>query len=418
MDERVSRNVLYVTYDGLTDPLGQSQVLPYVVGLTKHGYRFTILSCEKPDRFVKNKSIIQRIVAENNIDWVPVPYHKKPPILSTIIDLQRLKKEAARLHKEKNFALVHCRSYVGSMVGLYLKQHFAIQYLFDMRGFWADEKVDAGTWNLKNPLYRKIYQYFKKKEAIFLEKADHVISLTQRGVQEMQRWDHARLRSTRVTVIPCCADIDLFNTERIDEAQRKTFAQKLSINTGDVVLSYLGSIGTWYMLDEMLDFFVVFKRKFSQARFLFITHDEHERILRTALAKGLTSGDILLQGAKRSEVPVLLSLSQYSIFFIRPTYSKSASSPTKQGELMSMGIPVVCNAGVGDTDAIVQGAKAGVLVNAFTSAAYTAALNELLQTKFNPLQIRRDAVAYFSLEKGVNRYLDVYQKLLKEKALV
>lgn len=414
----MTRNVLYITYDGLTDPLGQSQVLPYVVGLSKQGYRFTILSCEKPERFAKGKEVIQRIVAANNINWVPVPYHKKPPVFSTIIDIQRLKKEATRLHKEKGFDLVHCRSYIGSVVGVYLKEKYGVKYLFDMRGFWADEKVDAGAWQLNHPLYKNIYTYFKKKEALFLEKADHIISLTQRGVKEMQKWEHAHLQKNRVTVIPCCADIDLFNAESIDPAQRKMFAEKLGIKQGDVVLTYLGSIGTWYMLDEMLDFFLVFKKKFLQSRFLFITHDEHERIVQMALSKGLAKDDILLQGAKRNEVPALASFGQYSIFFIRPTYSKSASSPTKQGELMAMGIPVICNAGVGDSDAIVQRANAGVLVEDFNPVAYHKALDELLSKKFNASQIRQDAIAYFSLDKGVKAYLDVYQKLLLEKALV
>lgn len=418
MDERLKRNILYVTYDGLTDPLGQSQVLPYVVGLSKQGYRFTILSCEKQDRFAQSKNIIQRIVSESGIDWVPMPYRKKPPVLSTMLDIRRLKKEARRLQKEKRFDLVHCRSYIGSLIGLYLKQQFGVQFLFDMRGFWADEKVEAGTWSLHHPLYKRIYQYFKKKESLFLETADHIISLTQKGVQAMQQWPHAQLRTSRVTVIPCCADVDLFDEGNIDPVQRKIVAEGLGIQSGDVVLSYLGSIGTWYMLNEMLDFFVAFKKKIPHSRFLFITHDEHERIVQTALSKGLRKEDIVLQGAKRNEVPVLLSLSRYSIFFIRPTYSKSASSPTKQGELMAMGIPVICNAGVGDTDAIVQGAKAGVLVNDFTHDAYNAALDELLRTEFNPAQIRQKATAYFSLEKGVKAYLDVYQNLMPEKALV
>jgi glycosyltransferase involved in cell wall biosynthesis len=417
MDEHIKKAILYITYDGLTDPLGQSQVLPYVVGLSKQGYRFTVLSCEKRDRFLRNKSIVQRIVSDNGIDWVPVPYHKKPPVLSTVLDIQRMKRTARRLHKEKAFDLVHCRSYIGSLVGLYLKERFGIKYLFDMRGFWADEKVDAGTWNLHHPLYKRIYQYFKKKEALFLAKADHVISLTQKGVQEMLQWRHAHLRTNRVTVIPCCADIDLFD-RGVDASRQKAIAATLGIQPSDVVLSYLGSIGTWYMLDEMLDFFVAFKTKFPQSRFLFITHDEHQRIIDTALSKGLAREDIILQGAKRTEVPVLLSLSRYSIFFIRPTYSKSASSPTKQGELMAMGIPVICNAGVGDTDAVVKDTKAGVLVQDFTNEAYKAALDELERTKFDPAQIRQNAIAQFSLDKGVQAYLDVYQRLLPQKALV
>ncbi len=52
------KEILYLSYDGMTDPLGQSQVLPYICGLAKHGYTFTLISCEKPQRFAANKHII------------------------------------------------------------------------------------------------------------------------------------------------------------------------------------------------------------------------------------------------------------------------------------------------------------------------------------------------------------------------
>jgi hypothetical protein len=42
-----NKHILYITYDGLTDFLGQSQVLPYILGLEEKGYRFSILSFEK-----------------------------------------------------------------------------------------------------------------------------------------------------------------------------------------------------------------------------------------------------------------------------------------------------------------------------------------------------------------------------------
>ena len=51
-----AKKVLYITYDGMTDPLGQSQVLPYLVGLSEKGYKFTILSFEKKERLCPRSS--------------------------------------------------------------------------------------------------------------------------------------------------------------------------------------------------------------------------------------------------------------------------------------------------------------------------------------------------------------------------
>lgn len=405
--------VLYVSYDGMTDPLGQSQVLPYLTGLAAAGYRITLISCEKPDRFAKHRPLIKSLTSAAGIDWHPLPYTKSPPVLSTLADVRRMRKAAVRLHKQKRFGLVHCRSYVGSLVGLYLKEKHKVPYLFDMRGFWPDEKVDAGAWNLKNPLYKAVYGYFKQKEKAFVQQADHIISLTHRGVEEMKSWKHVQPRPGSVTVIPCCVDTALFDRTAVTEAERQAMKTELKIREGDAVISYLGSIGTWYMLNEMLDFFSVFKTKVPDARLLFITQDEHERIRSVAAEKGLSPADVLIRGAARKEVPVLLSLCRYSVFFIRPTYSKAASSPTKQGELMAMGMPVICNTGVGDTDGIVNGCQSGVLVNGFAAGAYEAAVDALLTTSFQPQAIRQHAIEYFSLQKGVDKYKEVYRRIVK-----
>jgi hypothetical protein len=53
--------VLYISYDGMTDPLGQSQVIPYLAGLSAKGYVFTLISCEKEDAYKKNRDKIDKL---------------------------------------------------------------------------------------------------------------------------------------------------------------------------------------------------------------------------------------------------------------------------------------------------------------------------------------------------------------------
>src|SRR5690349_10273108 len=149
-----AKNVLYISYDGLTDPLGQSQVLPYLSNLSKHGYRFTVLSFEKKERYEKEKNLIKGITDSAGIKWLPLWFTSTPPVLSKIYDRWKMRRVAEKLSKEEKFDLVHCRSYVAAEVGLILKRKFRTKFLFDMRGFWADEKVDNGQWDQKKKLYR------------------------------------------------------------------------------------------------------------------------------------------------------------------------------------------------------------------------------------------------------------------------
>ena len=72
--------ILFIMYDGLTDPLGQSQVLSYIKHLSKE-YSFDIIGYEKPDVYESQKIYINEAIANLDIRWLPIKYHKKPPII-------------------------------------------------------------------------------------------------------------------------------------------------------------------------------------------------------------------------------------------------------------------------------------------------------------------------------------------------
>ena len=39
----IDKKILYITYDGLLDPLGKSQILPYILGLQERGFELRIV---------------------------------------------------------------------------------------------------------------------------------------------------------------------------------------------------------------------------------------------------------------------------------------------------------------------------------------------------------------------------------------
>jgi glycosyltransferase involved in cell wall biosynthesis len=403
------KRILYITYDGLTDPLGQSQILPYLKGLSIYGYQFTILSFEKPDRYIKEKDLVNQLTSSSGIDWVPLTFTSQPPLLSKFYDAVRMKNKAVSLHKQKNFHMVHCRSYIAADVGLHLKEKFGIKFFFDMRGFWADEKKD-GSWNMANPIFKQVYKYYKGKEASYMQSADQIIALTEAGEMEMKKWPSYNPQSC-ISVIPCCADMDHFSLT--NQNQKLEGRKTLGMNNEDLVISYLGSVGTWYMLDEMLQFFSVLKKNYPTAKFLFLTHSDIGMIRQKISAMHLQQEDFIIMEASRKDVPGIIKASDLNISFIKPVYSKISSSPTKLGEVLSMGIPVIVNSGVGDVKKIVKEANAGYVVDDFTPKSFSeavAAIPELL--KIDPASIRSAVENTFSLSTGIRSYLSCYQKLL------
>lgn len=401
-------NVLYISYDGMTDQLGQSQVIPYLEGLSKEGYRFTLLSFEKKERFGEHASEISSLLKKSNIEWVPLPYTKKPPIFSTIWDILRMKQKAFELHRKNKFSIVHCRSYLASLVGLRMKRNFGMKFIFDMRAFYADERVDGKIWNLTNPVYKAVYHFFKSKEKEFLTEADYVITLTEKAKSIIHSWKEIPNQPIPIQVIPCCSDLELFSAKSVDEKLLQRLRDKFQLTGNEFVLSYLGSVGTWYLLDEMLNFFKCLLEKIPNAKFLFITNDPPLSIAKTAAAKEISLQSLIISPATRVQVPTYLALSDWAIFFIQPVFSKSGSSPTKQGEIMGMEIPLICNSGVGDVDSIIIDTQSGYVLKDFTQQTYMETIEKMLRKKPDKAKIREGAFIYYSLEKSIKNYLSVY----------
>ena len=237
----MDKHILFVSIDGMTDQLGQSQVLPYLTKLSTLGYKIDIISCEKQSNFLKNKEIINTITAKHHIKWHYCFYQTKIPLLSQIQNFLNLKKIVAKKSERKNTIILHCRSYLSALIGLQLKKKFNIKYIFDMRGFWADERIDGNIWSLKNPLHNFLYKYFKRKEIELIENSDYIVTLTNNAKKEILSW---KLASTpEIEVIPCCADVHHFTIR--DNAEKEQTKQSLAIPDNSFVIGYLGSLGTW-----------------------------------------------------------------------------------------------------------------------------------------------------------------------------
>jgi len=406
-----NRSVLYLSYDGITDPLGQSQILPYLKGLSKKGYSFFLIGFEKQDAYKKQKEVIENEIKGFGIQWIPKRYHKSPPVLSTLYDIWIMKKTAKKVVSEENIKIVHCRSYITMLVGLYLKRKSKVKLLFDMRGFWADERVDGKIWNLKNPLFKWIYTYFKKKEIQFALESDHIVSLTHAGKEEMVSGNlfadkSVKIDTNKISVISCATDLELFDPEKVSESQLDKYKLKLGIGTNDKTLIYLGSLGTWYLVKEMLEFYKSWKAQHPEYKFLFVTKDDMNLVYQYCQELEIKTTEILHAAASRIEVPIYLKLADLGIFFIQPVYSKKASSAVKMGEMMAMGLPFVCNKGVGDQDQLINDKGFQIdLKSDFNIDAIPIA-------KINKQQSRNIDIEYFSLNAGINKYIKVYDQLV------
>jgi len=250
-DGRPVSRILYLCYDGLCDQIGQSQILPYLEGCAAQGHRITAITFEKPEAMAKLGDTVRGRCGAVGIDWRPQLFRSFPPLLSKAWDMHKLRAAAFAAASEMPFDLVHGRSYQGSYVALELKRRFGSPMLFDMRGFWADQRRDGGRWRDGSPLGRFLYRQWKQREAYMIGGADHIVVLTGAAREEIMRWPCYDI--SPISVIPCCADFGLFRAA--SKAERADDKTSLGIDPDTRVLGYLGSTGTVYRFDAHLRLF-------------------------------------------------------------------------------------------------------------------------------------------------------------------
>ncbi len=391
--------VLYISYSGMLEPLGQSQVLAYQEHLVAD-HPVHIVSFERPEdweRVSEREAVAQRMKTAG-IHWHPLRYHKRFSVLATAWDIFSGAFTGWRLVRKHGLAIVHGRSYVSSVMALIIKRTAGVKFVFDMRGFWADERVDGGLWPRSGRMYR-VAKGFEKR---FLLRADHVVSLTHAAVREIARFGYLQGRMPPITVIPTCADL-----ARFTPMQRQPDA-------GGFVLGYVGSAGTWYLFDEVAACFAQLLRMQPDARLLIINRGEHVYIRERLGVAGIPAKSVEITSATHAEVPRQMARMDAGVFFIKPVFSKQASAPTKLGEFLGCGIPCLGNAGVGDMAEVLEGERVGVALKAFDAASLIEGLQQLLWLVRDSATRARcvaSAERHFSLDEGVRRYAAVYQQL-------
>ncbi|MBL7931575.1 MAG: glycosyltransferase, partial [Bacteroidia bacterium] len=334
-------------------------------------------------------------------------YNEEGGALSRLNYVRKLYRLARKTLQEKEISLVHCRSYLAALIGLHIKKRHKLPFIFDMRGFWADERIDGGIWQLNNSVHKWFYNYFKRKEKDFLLGADAIVSLTHAALKELNRQMPGEEITKKTSIIPCCTNTALFDPEITEKRKIE------GLSENDHLVVYTGSVGTWYYTREMIDCVLCWKEIIPEIKLIIVTKDreELEKILVGYSSEQLKT--IISASASYKEIPSYLVAAKASIFFIKPAYSKIASSPTKMAECWSMNLPIITNSGIGDNDLYFKEHQGGVLINDFTKEEYLRACRNYLDLK-GKTNCRSLAKAYFDTNTAIKIYSGIYNSLCRE----
>src|SRR5258705_4099539 len=149
--------VLFISYNALIEPLGPTQILPYIRGLAET-CDMTVLSFEKPVRSAaddaRDTRDTERVLAARGIQWIRLRYHKRPSLPATLFDIACGVLRIIREHRRRRFDLLHARGYVPGAIAWAASKWTAIPFLFDIRGLQAEEYADAGHWDTRGLKFR------------------------------------------------------------------------------------------------------------------------------------------------------------------------------------------------------------------------------------------------------------------------
>jgi glycosyltransferase involved in cell wall biosynthesis len=412
MEEKTLRSkikALYISYNGVLEPLMHSQGIPYLKELVTNGIKFTLLSFEKKKHMRRKKRIseINSELSRANIDWQRLRYHKWPSLFATLWDIILGIIKSSYLILRKKIIIVHARGTIPAAIGFVVAKIFRIKFIFDMRGLLAEEYVDGGNWCRRGHKYYLVNALEKK----FLFYSDAIVVLTDRIKEEIQKSSFISWKEVpNIKVIPCCVDLNKF----ICANKKSELVEKFRLK-GKFVFLYIGSLGTWYLLEEMVDFFKTAMEIIPHAHFLIITHSQKDIVMKVILSKDLNRKAFSITEVDPREMADFVTLGDVGVIFIKSAFSKLASSPTKLGEFLACGLPVVINSGIGDTEELVRQNRVGVVLNNFSKNSYTNAIKDLLDLLKERDKIRqrcrRAAEEFLSLKEGAKKYREIYENL-------
>ena len=397
--------VLYLTYWGALEPLGQSLVLPALEGMAARGAALSLVTFEKPadlplEGLVRSTSERMRRLG---IPWAALRYHKRPRISATLFDVLNGWRTGVLLGRQRRAQLVHGRTFVGGLIGRVVAATLRIPFLYHNEGFYPDEMVDGGFWAEGSPMHR----ITKNLEQRLYDSADGLIVLSVRSARRIEASPSVRRRGTPVIVVPSCVDL-------------KRFVPGSTTPRGSPLrLVYSGGVGGRYQIERIGRFVAVLAEQ-GPVHLDVLTREPHATLAGMLAAGGLAEALWDSRFVPHSEVPARLVSAHAGLNFLARGAGEIGASPTKIGEYWACGLPVVTTAGIGDTDDLIARFGCGVVVAEHSAAAYRRVgdeLRKLLSDAELRGRCRAAAETHYALEPACDRQVQLYRQLVRPPGL-
>jgi glycosyltransferase involved in cell wall biosynthesis len=365
----------YLSHDALTEGVGASQVLAYVERMPARGVDVILHSFEKEPI---GDDLAARVEA-TGITWIRHEFGRFGPSGG----IGRVLRGARAI---RGADLVHARADLAAASAVLGRPR---RWIWDCRALFADQRLALGTLRSGSAEHRALGAIQRAAS----RQSDAIITLTDRVVPVLAERHGPRV-APKTTVITTCVD-----TQR--------FALTPMPPTEPLRMLLAGTINAYYDVPLMARLVEEVRRRTSVE--LVVASPPT-----TAWDDVIDSLSPVRLTRSPADMPPLVSESHVGLSVCRDDagVSLTAAMPTKIGEFLSAGRPVIVNAGLGDAGALVQHHRCGVVVGGVRSIEDAADdLLALLADPELPARCRALAEEHFDLDRAVDRLVATYRKV-------
>ena len=418
-------HILYLNYTSiLTQGILLSQVVIPLKKLAREGYNITLVSGERKEdlRKRREREALHRDLEEAGVELV---FFRKslPPYLRIDTDRKGTLVQRAlcfawdqfrfffltgRLLITRKIRILHARSYVPAIIGLFYQKLLRVKLIFDPRGILPEELRLARGWNEDDFRYR----FWKFLEKRLLKNADAVFALSRPFREHLERI--VPRKDIRIT--PCCIEPERFG---FHPERRKAMRDSLGFGDRFVMVYSVGCFVPYQVLEKALEVFQILKKQKPGARLLILT-PEQEKMKDYAGRYGLNLEGVTFTRALFSRMADHLMACDAGLLVRHPSVVSRVASPVKFPEYLACGLPVLSFRGIGDTDYIIERYSVGECVDPDDEEDIALGIRRLLSRVEGygdglRTQCREIAVKYFSWDEYLPLYRCEYRYRLRNK---
>lgn len=394
---KLYKTTLIFAYYSFKDPIFQSAVLPYFIGLNKMQpkLRFVLLTFEQKQFKLNNSEVaqIRKELAIQNIFWYNTNWHSgKFKIAKKIYDILQTLFISSYIILKYKVNIIYSEGFPGAVMGHWLSKIFHKKHIVHTFEPHTQYMIEAGVWN-KDSWEAK---WLAKYEHIVAKGADVILTATNAMIKKLKV-------KAQIHRVPSCVDTNLFN---YSEEKRISLRKQLGIKENEVVITYLGKFGGMYMESEFFDFLNVCESS-QEINFKYFIFTNDPDINDKIVKSGINKKKFLVKYLKREEISAYLSASDFGFVGVRQHPSKRYCSPIKDGEYWACGLPIIIPKGISDDYIFAEKEKIGIIMKDCSITSYIEVCNQVNNWKYIDKRTTVERCRKFVLE---DRDVDTFKK--------